>query len=234
MVKKHQIYIQQKKEIIMRIRSLFVVQLAVVLIVLAISRGAYAADGAIEISQSTTITAPGSYVLINDITASGTVLQINAPDVTLDLNGFTISQDGGRRADGIFLGANARNVEIRNGTVRGFGRHGIFALSPAVGLRVINMRSVENGFFGLNIESPNALVQGCTLSDNGSLGASVRSGSLVVDNVITSNGAFGLAGVGAIGYGRNVFFDNNGSGLQVSSQPVEIAPNLCGTNTICP
>ena len=137
-----------------RIRPLFVVQLSVVLMVVAMSRGAYAADGAIEISNPTVITAPGSYVLINNITAVNSGLQINASDVTLNLNGFTISYGGFRTADGIVIDHAARNVEIRNGTVRGFSRHGIFALgiAGASDLRVINIRSVENGFFGLNIE----------------------------------------------------------------------------------
>src|ERR1700754_4001390 len=49
-----------------------------------------AADGRIPLA-STIISAPGSYVLTGNIASSGSAMTINADNVTLDLNGFTLS-----------------------------------------------------------------------------------------------------------------------------------------------
>jgi hypothetical protein len=71
------------------------------------------------------ITQPGSYFLsqnLSPFTTGG--IDIEASDVTMDLNGFTIARTGACCAvneDGIFTGATLRNaVTIRNGTIDGF------------------------------------------------------------------------------------------------------------------
>ena len=43
-----------------------------------------------------------------------------------------------------------------------------------------------------------------------------------------------LRPLGGSAYGRNTFYDNNGGGDQVEAGGVEIAPNVCSGNTICP
>ena len=75
------------------------------------------------------ISSPGAYCLTsNQLTnlASGDAIAIEASDVALDLNGFTIDNSAAgptTTADGVFA-ANRRNVTIRNGVLRGFG-HGV-------------------------------------------------------------------------------------------------------------
>ena len=62
-------------------------------------------------------------------------------------------------------------------------------------------------------------------------------GSIIMGNAVHSNTGVGLLCVGVMefcGYGHNVFTDNNSAGDQVSGSVVEIATNLCGTNTTCP
>jgi hypothetical protein len=74
-----------------------------------------------------TITAPGSYVLQGNVTvASGNGIVIQSENVTLDLNGFTISSTTVSPAEGtgILISANQtaathKNVTIRNGFIRG-------------------------------------------------------------------------------------------------------------------
>ncbi len=74
-----------------------------------------------------TITQPGSYYLTENITGSNAnffgVIWINSADVTLDLNGFTVSQTstaGSFFVNGIYVSASAvANLTIRNGTLRG-------------------------------------------------------------------------------------------------------------------
>lgn len=80
----------------------------------------------IPISGTTFIGQPGSYYLTQNITFASTatdVILINANDVTLDLNGYTIT--GGRT--GVFVNPSLINVTIQNGTVRNTAGNGIFA-----------------------------------------------------------------------------------------------------------
>ena len=93
----------------------------------AIAGGITAGDAA---GYSVSINESGSYRLTGNLDSGSQVaIRISAPDVTLDLNGFTIKGDGTPFIDGVSVSGSTPNVEIRNGTIRDFGRHGIFALS---------------------------------------------------------------------------------------------------------
>lgn len=75
-----------------------------------------------------TITAPGSYYLTNNVTVAvpdGVGIIIQADDVTIDLNGFTMVGGGGGTAYGIRAAVTQQNICIRNGTVRGFANGGV-------------------------------------------------------------------------------------------------------------
>ncbi len=53
-----------------------------------------ASDGAIPIWEPTTITQSGQYILTRNVTsASGNAITVNAPDVHIDVHGFTITGD---------------------------------------------------------------------------------------------------------------------------------------------
>src|SRR5438552_2189365 len=108
----------------MRVVSLRVAAAAAALAGLSLAASpTYAVDGVVLIDQTMvplTITDPGSYRLSSNVavTGSATAISIQSNDVSLDLNGFTVSGDATPFSDGIFV--YATNVEIRNGTVRGF------------------------------------------------------------------------------------------------------------------
>jgi hypothetical protein len=206
---------------------------------------AHAVDGVVLIDQTSIplhITQPGSYRLSSNIVAPGPAgaIKIRSNDVTLDLNGFTIVGDG-TFADGIAI--SAHNVEVRNGTVRGFGRHGIFALNAgcfrctdAEGVRVFHVRAVENTFNGFAMESQGALVDKCSAHSNGGHGFYMGGdGGLLTNSVARVNGGFGMiAGGFATGYRSNVFTANNGGDANPqATNGVNLGENLCGL-AVCP
>ena len=129
------------------------------------------------------ITASGSYYLTADLISSGTTngLLINAPRVTLDLNGFSIV-NGGTGQFGILLNAHDQNVTIRNGTVSGWGSLGIGhngGNAPAISVENIFFRNCARGIrvpgplrvtrctarncsiIGFECMSPHALFESC-------------------------------------------------------------------------
>ncbi|HEX5044749.1 MAG TPA: hypothetical protein VFV75_17755 [Candidatus Polarisedimenticolaceae bacterium] len=212
---------------------------------------ALAVDGVLEINQAkvlaggvnpddlpgfpVTIDQPGSYRLTGNLTVPGGLegLRILADDITVDLNGFTIAGGGGAIADGIGI-YGTRNIEIRNGTVRGFSRAGVFASAFATGARVLGVRALSN-FQGLELQGVGSLVDGCTAVGN-STGIRVLDGGLITNSVARGNTSFGLLVEANSGYGGNVVTGNNGgdANAQIAGTGVQIAPNVCGTDAVCP
>ncbi len=90
---------------------------------------------ATPITASQTITMPGSYCLANDIDGN---LWIEAPYVTLDLDGHTIS--GG--ANGIVIGCAAHDCTVRNGRITGAGYAGIIV--RGCNCRISDLELIEN------------------------------------------------------------------------------------------
>lgn len=81
------------------------------------------------------ITQPGSYYLTGDVSVSGNQpgILISASNVTIDLNGFTISGSGGSNLlqQGITTSGSVVRVKVRNGTIVGLGADGILLDSGA-------------------------------------------------------------------------------------------------------
>src|SRR5262249_42481254 len=68
-----------------------------------------------QVQGPITITEPGNYRLNTNLVGAGateTVILILSSDVTLDLNGFSISAPGGTG-----IGANGQNIAISNGSI---------------------------------------------------------------------------------------------------------------------
>jgi len=202
------------------------------------SIGAHA-DDRIPISTQTSITAPGSYVLTNNIVVtSGTGIYINASDVTLDLNVFTLSQTGGATfVDGIDIDPMQTNVEIRNGSIKGFSRHGIFLpgmVAASSDLKLKNLRVTGSGFTGIRLELHNGFViEDCVVSKNKSGGIDARGAGLVLNNLVTDNLSYGLLvySTTPVSYGGNVFYGNTNN--VIGGTPLRLSTNTCGT-TYCP
>ncbi|HEX4826211.1 MAG TPA: right-handed parallel beta-helix repeat-containing protein [Candidatus Polarisedimenticolaceae bacterium] len=210
-----------------------------------------AVDGVIEINQSRAlaggitpgdgpgfpvqISVSGSYRLTSDLNGAAGFdgIDVAADNVTIDLNGFTIYGLAGGITDGISLGVS-KNVEIKNGTVRGFTRDGIFTAAASQFIRVINVRVIGNLTFGIDLEGQGNTIEGCTAL-NSNTGMRAFDGSLVTDSVARGNSSFGLVLNGPSGYRSCVFTSNNGGDAnpQVSGG-FQLGTNVCGADTVCP
>ena len=67
------------------------------------------------------INSGGHYYLTKSISTTGDGVTIQADDVVVDLNGFTLSGDGGGTDAGVQTNGTHARIIIRNGTLRNFG-----------------------------------------------------------------------------------------------------------------
>lgn len=132
-----------------------------------------------------TITAPGFYYVSSNLTCpSGDGITVNADYVTLDLMGFCLSGSGS--GDGIYMDGR-KNVEIRNGTLRGW-KNGIEeANNLSIGHRVINIRAESNSLSGILLRGKAHLVKGCTAANNGADGIYIYVGTASGNQVTGCN-----------------------------------------------
>ena len=131
------------------------------------AEGALALDKLLVISQNTGV---GLTDLIGKTTTYGSVLK-NA--------GFTLLGGGEvGNASGIRL-LVAANVEIKNGTVRGFLGRGIFGDFDSPNVRVIGVRSVANFNSGIVVRGSASMIDGCTALKGPDGHVGVRSASTV-------------------------------------------------------
>lgn len=152
----------------------------------------------VEISGPVTITEPGTYVLANDVVASGNAIVIMCNDVVLDLNGHSITGvgDTNSRAAGV-LALDCQNVSIGNGLISGFA-YGVYL-------------SDTSQAFSL---ASNSLVHDLSITDCTFRGVRVEgSGNVVRDNSITGiGGATFVANAYAMGietYGASGLIEGN-------------------------
>jgi hypothetical protein len=181
-----------------------------------------------------TISKSGAYVLTGNLDVPLNVpgIVIEADDVTLDLGGFMVASMTSCEQDGqgyvicnqlhnatnkaAFSGIRilGRNVVVRNGTVKGFRGHGIYANKGAVWLDGLSVHSnrhngvhlhtalnyrvtrsnlflnADNGLWGVSV-----LIDGVIARSNGDHGIEVSHGT-VVNTVATMNRYSGLVGAG--------------------------------------
>jgi hypothetical protein len=194
-----------------------------------------------------TITSPGSYYLTTNLTVSGgTVINIGTNDVTLDLNGFTISSTSANPSGfGIQLGLAGGNSDITivNGHISGGSttnfNDGIAYNALPFNIRVANVSVTGCRFYGLDVGTGNSsVIESCTaqlIGANGLLASSITRSSAnqcgnfaVFGNVISDCvGSGGNCGVNAIDtatgcYGSSV----TGTGLNAT-----VAVNCHGIST---
>jgi len=104
----------------------------VLFLIVAVALPALAGEGRIPIYQyPTVINQPGKYIVTRNINGAGgpqPVIDVQAPDVDIDLNGFTLSNLGGPQP--IIYTFGGVPLTIRNGTLVG-GSEGIYAQTGA-------------------------------------------------------------------------------------------------------
>ena len=156
---------------------------------------------------------------------SGNAIEIQAPNVVLDLNGFKLgglAAGLGTNATGIYA-YNLQNITIKNGTVRGF-LYGIYlAGSSSQGHVVEDVRVDQNTSIGINVQGSGNIVrnnQVVTTGGTTNYGANapaygifvLGNGPQVINNAVTNT--FGQ-GTG-IAYG--IFFSSVTGGFAVNNR----------------
>ena len=165
------------------------------------------------------IASSGSYYLTGNITGVSNLhgILIAAPNVTLDLNGFSLTG-----VPGSLDGINATNTApsspglvVRNGTVGGWGGNGINAQFGAPGARFSALLLLTNGLSGLR--AVGAVITDCVAQGNTAGGSSTYgihavnsrvvncvakanvngiqgSGGCVIEGCVAGDNAFGFLG----------------------------------------
>lgn len=225
---------------------------------------AYAVDGVIEINQAKVlangghfpyvINYAGSYRLTSnldvtsDVTSSTaaadrTALLIQAEDVTIDMNGFSITGpsycDGTSCApagngSGIF--SYSSKITVTNGKIRGMGAYGIrlgeqasiedihASHNAAGGLnagsgRIANCFTTYNGGFEIGMQ--NGVVDGCHASSQSAGFAAVVVSGAIVKSLIRNSGSGSALSVSAAVVADNVLFAASGLALSGSSATID-------------
>jgi hypothetical protein len=200
-----------------------------------------AVDGIIEINQAKVLAGGGSfpykitassagrsYRLTGPLTvpASTDGIDVTAPNVTIDLNGFTISGPGTTNAFapyGVSAPAlNAGNATVENGTVTGFGR------GVVIGNGIIRNVQAFKNVVGVEVGTA-SVVSGDTLNTNTEFGIVCDGdGNLISGNTVFQNGT-GISCAATSGYAGNVLNNTN----NVQDGVTNLGHNLCGSS-LCP
>lgn len=174
-----------------------------------------------------TISRPGHYKLMGNLTVPPgfTGIEVQASDVTLDLNGFTVAGPGSCARDvasrvvtcqgsggglGIHITAEG-GVTVQGGTVRGFYR----GISGNAAETLIRVRLTQNSSTGF-VAPPNGQ-QGTRIVDsiadlNGASGI-VLSRGLVQSTRVAGNGQYGISGTGQVVVQDSMVLHNLDTGL---------------------
>jgi hypothetical protein len=104
--------------------------------------------------------APGYYYLTGNLSSGGLIgIMINADNVTLDLMGFALTGPSNNLGSGIMIIGN--NVEVRNGTIRGWA--GAVSTGEGNNRRIIGVRAIGNtNGINLSLNGSGNLIKGCT------------------------------------------------------------------------
>ena len=213
---------------------------------LSASVGALAAPGngdpVLINSLPYSINESGSYALAGNLTGDQGIV-INASRVTLDLGGFGLV---GRETsgDGILVRGNRHDIEIRNGSISGWGGVGIEAdtsfnasfhdlrisASALCGLRAGHAAVVENvvaqGNGGVGIQGAEALVvSDCSASANAAWGYELGTGSTIQDCAALQNGGGGIFVTDGALVRDNVVYGNGW-------QPADGGESACESSTL--
>ncbi len=182
------------------------------------------------------ITQPGSYYLSSSFSVPNATrgIEITANNVTIDLNGFTITGQTGS-INAIANSGATDNVSILNGTIQSFGGTAVNLSAVAYG-RIENV-TVQNGasdafrtsigFIIRNcvarfnagsgfIVGANTSLDSCSANSNSIDGFNVGSVSVVRNCLASANGGAGFTGV-ARGIITNCTANQNNQGITVAS-----------------
>ncbi len=167
-----------------------------------------------------------SYRLTGDLEvpdANTDAIVVTASGVTIDLNGFelrgpnacsgvptTCALEGTGRGVRVDNVVSRTGVELRNGSVRGFGSVGVSLGAQAV---VRDVRASHNRFTGIGVDVGSSII-GVTAFRNGLYGLNAGSASLASSNVVFENGGHGInCSYPPCTLRQNVVYRNGGVGI---------------------
>jgi len=212
---------------------------------LAFAASAGAVDGTIEINQAKVMAGSGfpyvistantSYRLTGSLSVPAGLdgIDVNASNVTIDLNGFSITAPGN---PGITItGMNASfqsDVTVENGAVTGFA---VGVKVGSVGI-VRNIHADANGA-GISVGN-NSVVAGCTANNSTILGAwgiICSGGCAISGNTTNANNFYGIKcnGVGCLISG-NTANSNGNEGIFANDETTGYGGNVLVSNGSLP
>jgi hypothetical protein len=197
-----------------------------------------------------TLGEPGSYRLTGPLRLTGSsqnAIEITSSDVTVDLNGFTIScraasnpvgppnlclGNAGVRAEGTDADP-IENVTVVNGIISGFFAGGVVLQPQVRTVRVERIIASNNVGPGIGCFA-NCRIKDCIARDNGGDGLTTGTSSIVEGSVSVGNGGNGITlGTGNVGAGlvsRNTVRSNDGVGVRCGSESGIINGNSISNN----
>jgi hypothetical protein len=222
------------------------------LISLVIVESAYAI-GQINIAYSPyTISSPGSYIVVKDLTTAINLncITITTSNVTLDLNGHTLYGYGttqfysGTYGTGI-LGTtltyisgsstvyDVNNVSITNGRIMNFRNYGVYL--SGYNFLVSKLQVYSNVSGGIILNSQNAhvtsVVKDNIVMGNYGDGIDAGNGAFVTGNNVQSNASTGIFANYACFIKDNICRLNQLDGIRVYTEN-QVLENECNDNTI--
>jgi parallel beta-helix repeat protein len=222
---------------------------------LAFAASAGAVDGTIEINQAVvneggsspcgstagfpcTISASGSYRLTGNLTVpSGTNgINVNAGNVTIDLNGFAIIGPLTTLTSATPIGINAASdipITVQNGMVNGFGTGVVLGFSG-----IARNIHADGNFNGIEAEN-SSVITGCTADNFNTGGTGIECQATCTITGNTANGdSLGGITCGAPGSGDACVISGNtvnddGTGINCKGSGCLITGNTVSNTTIC-
>jgi parallel beta-helix repeat protein len=195
---------------------------------------AWAGDGQIDIATIPyTISSSGSYIVVRDLATTATDtngITIQADNVTLDLNGHTLTGPGkiaGTSGSGIYVDGTRFNITIGNGTMRDWRQRGVSAVS-ASNSQFEALRCYNNGDSGVSVGS-DSTISGNTCNSNGLHGILAGYGSTISDNTCYGNGSCGIWASAGSTVSRNTCRANGTAGINAGNG-CTLDGNTCFTN----
>jgi parallel beta-helix repeat protein len=187
-----------------------------------------------------TISAPGSYYLTRNLTATadGTAITVSADNVTIDLNGFTLAGGGTGIRAGIQAPVAQKGLCVRNGTLTGWtnsaiaatlvsggvfenlrftGNSGIAALrsgnNATVRACVATGHANSNAVIGTLALGSNSTISDCTVSANSNTGITIDNNGTIVNCTASGNGFDGIEAQANCSVLNCTASTNTGSGI---------------------
>jgi hypothetical protein len=171
-----------------------------------------------------TIAQPGSYYFTANISATGSVagIIVGADDVRLDLNGFALTGGSGGSARGIDVPVARKNLQIHNGTIRGWAGGGVRADNATNSILEKLRASANSGgsLVGALVVGNGSLIKDCVASNNSTNGIKTFSGTTVIGCTASSNGFNGFFLGGSVTLSDCTAHLNSVNGIKLSGNGV--------------